>query len=280
VRIKITADSTCDLSKELQERYDITVQPLTVIRDGVEYLDGVTITPQDIFDHVAAGGALCTTAAVSIGEYEDFFAPYAREYDGVIHLNIGSGFSSCYQNAVLAAGSFNNVRAVDSQNLSTGYGLVVLEAARLAQEMDDLDEICTRLNDFATRVEASFILKQLNYLAKGGRCSTVAALGANLLNLRPCIEVKDGKMVVGKKYRGPYEKCLVSYIKERLTDREDIRYERIFLTHTTMKESDLQAAREALKEFDCFLEVLETTAGCSVSCHCGPDTLGVLFVRK
>lgn len=280
MRIKITADSTCDLSKELQERYDIAVQPLTVVKDGAEYLDGLTITPQDIFDHVAAGGALCTTSAVSIGEYEEFFAPFAKEYDGVIHLNIGSGFSSCYQNAVLAAGSFTNVRAVDTQNLSTGYGLVVLEAAKLARELDDLDEICARLQGFTSRVEASFILKRLDYLAKGGRCSSAKALGANLLNLRPCIEVKDGKMQVGKKYRGPYDKCLVSYIKERLGGRDDLCYERIFLTHTTMKNSDLQSARDALKQFDAFAEVLETTAGCSVSCHCGPDTLGVLFVRK
>ncbi len=280
MRIKITSDSTCDLSRELLERYDITVLPLTVVKDGAEFRDGATISPQEIFDHVAAGGGLCSTSAVSIGEYEEFFSSFAAEYDGVIHLNISAEFSSCFQNATLAAENFPNVRAVDSRNLSTGHGLVVLEAAKLAQELDDLDEICARLRAFTGRVEASFVLKRLDYMAKGGRCSSATALGANLLNLRPCIEVKDGKMQVVKKYRGPYDRCLVSYIKDRLTERDDLCYERIFLTHTTMKESELQAAREALAQHDVFAEVLETTAGCTVSCHCGPDTLGILFVRK
>lgn len=280
MRIKITSDSTCDLSKELLERYDITILPLSVIKNGEAFLDGVTITSQEIFDHVAAGGGLCSTSAVGIGEYEEFFAPFAREYDGVIHLNISAEFSSCFQNATLAAASFPNVRAVDSRNLSTGHGLVVLEAVKLASEIDDLDEICARLQDFTGRVEASFVLKRLDYMAKGGRCSSATALGANLLNLRPCIEVRDGKMQVVKKYRGPYDKCLVSYIKDRLTERDDLRYERVFLTHTTMTAPDLQAARNALAQYGAFEEVLETTAGCTVSCHCGPDTLGILFVRK
>lgn len=280
MRIKITSDSTCDLSKELLDRYHITVLPLTVVKDGAQYRDGVTITPQEIFDHVAAGGSLCSTSALSIGEYGEFFSRYSSDYDAVIHLNISAEFSSCFQNATLAAESFPNVRVIDSRNLSTGHGLVVLEAARLAEELEDLDEICTRLREFTGRVEASFVLKRLDYMVKGGRCSSAKALGANLLNLRPCIEVKDGKMLVGKKYRGAYDKCLVSYIKDRLTEREDLCHERIFLTHTTMQDEDLQAARDALSRYGVFAEVLETTAGCTVSCHCGPDTLGILFVRK
>ena len=157
---------------------------------------------------------------------------------------------------------------------------MVLEAARLAGELEDLDVICDRLREFTGRVEASFVLKRLDYMAKGGRCSSATALGANLLNLRPCIEVKNGKMAVVKKYRGSYDKCLVSYIKDRLDGREDLVRDRIFLTHTTMQEKDLTAARSAVEQYGGFREVLETTAGCTISCHCGPDTLGVLFIRK
>lgn len=280
MRIKVTSDSTCDLSKELLEKYNISVIPLTVVKEGENFFDGVTITPQEIFDHVAAGGSLCTTAAISIGEYEELFAPLSKEYDAVIHVNISSEFSSCYQNATIASQNFSNVRVIDSRNLSSGHGLIVLAAAQMGQEMDDLDAICENLRELTGRVEASFVLKRLDYMAKGGRCSSATALGANLLNLRPCIEVRDGKMLVVKKYRGAYAKCLVSYIKDRLDGRDDIDRNRIFITHTTMHPEDLEAAKAGVQTYGSFNEVLETVAGCTVSCHCGPDTLGVLFVRK
>ena len=281
MRIKITSDSTCDLSPKLVQQYDIGILPLVVVKDGQHYEDGVTITSEDIFNHVAAGGDLCSTAAVNIEEYIEFFTPLTKEYDAVIHVNLGSGFSSCHQNARLAAEEFSNVRVIDSCNLSTGQGHVVLEAARLAKELDDLDEICTRLQEFTGKVEASFILKKLNYLAKGGRCSSVAALGANLLNLRPCINVVDGKMSVGKKYRGSFDKCLASYIQDRLMGREDIRKDLIFITHTKMEDNDMKATMDALKMHGGdFRQIEETVAGCTISCHCGPETLGILFVRK
>lgn len=281
MRIKITSDSTCDLSPKLIQQHDIGILPLAVIKGGQTFRDGATITALDIFEHVAAGGDLCSTAAVNIEEYIEFFAPLTKEYDAVIHVNLGSGFSSCHQNARLAAEEFSNVRVIDSCNLSTGQGHVVLEAARLAKELDDLDEICARLQEITTKVEASFILKKLNYLAKGGRCSSVAALGANLLNLRPCINVVDGKMSVGKKYRGSFDKCLASYIQDRLVGREDIRKDLIFITHTRMEDGDMKAAMDALKKHGSdFEQIEETVAGCTISCHCGPETLGILFVRK
>ena len=280
MRIKITSDSTCDLSAELLEKYDITLMPLTVVKDGVEYKDGVTITPAEIFAHVAAGGALCSTAALNPSDYTELFRRYAGEYDAVVHINIGSGFSSCFQNARLAAEEFDNVRVIDSQNLSTGQGHVVLEAARMAADCTDVDALCDALNDLTDRVEASFVLNQLAYMVKGGRCSSAAALGANLLNLKPCIEVKDGKMSVVKKYRGKYAQVLASYVKDRLADREDIIRDRLFLTYTPVSDECLEVVKEAIAEHGHFEEVLETTAGCTVSCHCGPDTLGVLFIRK
>jgi len=276
----IASDSTCDLSADLVEKYNIAIVPLTIVKDGEAFSDGITITPEDIFAHVAAGGDLCSTTAMNVGEYEEHFAKYSAEYDAVIHISLGSGFSSSYQNACIAAEEFDNVRAVDSQNLSTGQGLVVLKACELAETCQSLDELVEQLQDFTTKVEASFVLDQLKYMVKGGRCSSAAALGANLLNLKPCIEVRDGKMSVVKKYRGNYAKCLTTYVKDRLADREGLDHGTLFVTHTPVSEQELEAVRVAVEECAQFDNIYNTDAGCTVSCHCGPGTLGVLFVRK
>lgn len=281
MRIKITSDSTCDLSTELLQKYDISLMPLTVIKEGQAYQDNVTITPADIFAHVAGGGALCSTTAVSIGEYQDFFAPLAEQYDGVMHINLGSGFSVTHQNACLAAAEFDNVMAVDSHNLSTGQGLVVLKACQLAKDAENLAQLKAELEAFTEKVEASFLVDKLEYLAKGGRCSAVAALGANLLNLKPCIDVKNGKMGVSKKYRGKYEKVLASYVQERLEGREDLDTTMpIFITQTKVSDEGYQAVKAAVQAYGKFDTVYETVAGCTISCHCGPGTLGILYVRK
>ena len=280
MNIKILSDSTCDLSQQLLQENDISLVPLTVIKDGKEFKDGVTITPAEIFAHVAAGGDLCSTSANSVGEYTDMFAQYADQYDGVLHITIGSGFSSCYQNACIAASDFENVKVVDSMNLSTGQGLVVLEACRLAKECTTLEELHEKVQAFTAKVEASFLVDKLTYLAKGGRCSAVAALGANLLNLKPQIDVKDGKMGVSKKFRGKYGKCLANYVQERLADRDDIRRDILFVTKTSVSEEEYAEVMAAVKQYGHFETVYETFAGCTVSCHCGPGTLGVLFVRK
>lgn len=280
MKIKVLADSTCDLSKDLVEKLGLEIVPLTVIKDDQQYLDNITITPAEIFAHVAAGGDLCSTTAVSIGEYQDVFAKYTKEYDALIHINIGSGFSSSYQNACLAAEEFDNVYVIDSQNLSTGQGLVVLEACRLANTATDMESVVAALNNYASRVEASFLVDKLTYLVKGGRCSSAKALGANLLNLKPCIEVKGGKMVVGKKYRGNFNKSLPAYVKERLEGREDLDLTNIFITKTPVDDSCYTAVVEAVNTYGNFQNVYKTDAGCTISCHCGPGTLGVLFVRK
>lgn len=280
MNIKIISDSTCDLSAELIEQYNISIIPLTVVKDGSAYSDGVTITPDEIFSHVAAGGSLCSTTALNADEYSTQFAKYADSYDGVLHINIGSGFSSCYQNACIAAEDFPNVRVIDSQNLSTGQGLVVLYACKLARECNTLDELHQKVQAFTERVEASFLLSRLEYMVKGGRCSSAAALGANLLNLKPCIEVKNGKMSVVKKYRGNYAKCLASYVKDRLADRTDLDKGTLFVTRTPVDADCEAAVAEAVEAYGDFENTYWTMAGCTISCHCGPGTLGVLFVRK
>ena len=280
MNIKILSDSTCDLSQAILDENNITLVPLTVIMADQQYKDGVTITPAEIFDHVAAGGDLCSTSANSVGEYEDWFRKYAADYDGVLHITIGSGFSSCFQNACIAAQEFDNVAVVDSMNLSTGQGLVVLEACRLAKQCNTLEELREKVQAFTSRVEASFLVDKLNYLVKGGRCSAAAALGANLLNLKPCIEVRDGKMIVVKKYRGNYAKCLANYVKDRLDGRDDLTREILFVTKTPVTDECHAAVMEAIDQCPAFETMYETNAGCTVSCHCGPGTLGVLFVRK
>ena len=280
MKIKITSDSTCDLSQDILSRFDITLMPLTVIKGNEQYADGVNITPADIFNHVSAGGDLCSTTALNIGEYTELFEKYVKDYDAIFHINIGSGFSSCYQNACLAAADFDNVYIIDSQNLSTGQGLVVLKACELAQTCTNPETTADEIRSFTQKVEASFLLDQLQYMVKGGRCSTVAALGANLLGLKPCIEVKYGKMGVVKKYRGSYAKCLASYIKDRLSNRDDLDKTTLFVTRTPVTDECLTSVKQAIDEYADFENVYWTEAGCTVSCHCGPGTLGVLFVRK
>lgn len=280
MKIKISSDSTCDLSKEYIEAHDIGILSLVVVKDGESYKDGIDITPDVIFAHVNGGGALCSTSAANVNDYMELFEEYKKEYDAVIHINLGSGFSSSHQNACIAAEEFENVYVVDSMNLSTGHGLVVVEAVKMVEAGMEPEKIYEALRELAPRVEASFVLDRLDYMVKGGRCSAVAALGASLLQLKPCIEVVDGKMGVCKKYRGSYEKALNNYVKDRLMDRDDIDTERIFVTHTETPQEVVESVKSAVKEYKDFEIVEETVAGCTVSCHCGPNTLGVLFIRK
>ena len=280
MRIKITADSTCDLSPELTDRYGVTLTPLSVIKDGKAYLDGVEITPDVIFRHVDEGGALCSTSAINVESYRRVFSELSAQYDAVIHITIGSLFSACYQNASIAASGFSNVHVVDSMNLSTGQGHLVVEAAELAAKDLSALEICSRLNALRGRVQASFIMDRLDYMQKGGRCSAVIALGGKLLKIKPCIAVRDGRMGMVDKYRGSFEKCVEKYVKDQLKDRKDIRTERIFITHSPVPDGAVDIARETIRKYAAFDEIIETDAGCTVSCHCGPGTLGVLFLTK
>ena len=280
MRYQITSDSTCDLSPEQLEKYNIRLLPLYVDMDGRALRDGVDVKPDDIYAHVAAGGGLPKTAAVNMADYVRAFTELSAKNDFVIHVCISMDFSCCYQNAKLAAADFDNVYVVDSRNLSTGHGLVVLEAERMAREGMEPEAIVTALEALTGRVEASFILDRLDYMKMGGRCSAVTLLGANLLRLRPCIEVRDGKMGVGKKYRGSFEKCLVQYITDKLSGRTDLELRRVFITHSGLPEQTVQKAVETVQSLQKFEEIDVTRAGCTVSSHCGPGTIGVLFIRK
>lgn len=278
--IKITSDSTCDLSPEMLEKYNISIAPLTIIKEEKPFTDGVDIHVQDIFSHVAAGGALCKTSAVNIADYMDFFASFSKEYDAVIHINLGAKFSACYQNACLAAEEMKNVYVIDSANLSTGHGHLVLKAAELAARGMCAEEIVEILQNMVPFVESSFVIDTMEYLQKGGRCGTLAAFAATALKMKPSIRVEDGEMTVGKKYRGALDKCLKQYIHDKLAERTDLDLSRIFVTHSYCSDEIVQMAIEEVKKYQDFQEILVTTAGCTISCHCGPNTLGILFLRK
>ena len=280
MKIKISSDSTCDLSAELVERYDVHIVPLSVSKDGVFYRDGIEITPQDIFDHVSSGGGVCSTAAVNMDEYQHIFEGLRRDYDAVMHFTISSELSCCYQNACLAAQEVPGVYVIDAENLSTGIGQLVLEASIMAREGAAPEEIVEKINTMKKKLDVSFVIDTLEYLYKGGRCSSLAALGANLLSLKPCIEVVDGKMRVGKKYRGSLEKCLEKYIRERLADVDSLDLHRIFVTHSNMDQATVDRIQAVVESCAPFEEILQTKAGCTISCHCGPNCLGILFFRK
>jgi DegV family protein with EDD domain len=282
MKIRICADSTCDLSPELVEKYDVGIIPLYIVKDGTSYADGREITPQDIYDHVAGGGAMCSTAAVSVADYEAFFTEQLAGCDALIHFHISSEMSACYQNACIAAEGMDNVFPVDSRNLSTGIGQLVIAAAEMAAEGTmSAKEIYDVILEKREKLDVSFILDTLAYLRKGGRCSALAAMGANLLSLKPCIEVRDGAMGVGKKYRGALGKCMVQYVHDRLADRDDIDTRRIFITDSTgFTPEEMDAMEAEVRRCQPFEEVLHTQAGCTISNHCGPRCIGILYFHK
>jgi DegV family protein with EDD domain len=280
MNIKITSDSTIDLSKALLDMYDIDVIPLYIMKNGKAYRDGVDITPADIFSYVDKTGDFCTTAAVNTFDYIRFFERFSSKYDAVIHISLGSAFSVCHTNAKDAAKVFKNIHVIDSMNLSSGQGHVALEAAKRAASGEDVLTICHNLSEVIGKVETSFLIDRLDYIFKGGRCSLATALGANFLHLRTCVEVNAGVMQVTRKYRGTFENAIETYIRDKLQGRDDILQDRVFITHPAASAAAVEAAKKAVSLYARFKEVIETKAGCTISCHCGPRTLGVLFIRN
>ena len=278
--IIISSDSTTDLSAELKERYAVQILPLGVTLGDKTYRDGIDINPDDIYAHHSKTGELPKTTAANVGEFIDYFSQFTNEGKTVIHFSLRSSMSSTYSNAILAAAELGNVYVIDSKNLSTGGGLLVIAAAQMVENGMSAEEIVAKIEEIVPCVDASFIIDNLEYLHKGGRCSAVAMLGANLLKLKPCIEVKNGAMGVGKKYRGRFGDVLMTYAEERIGDGSDIDLERVFVTHAGCDPEIVQSVVDKVKSLAPFKEVLVTRAGCTISAHCGADTLGVLFIRK
>lgn len=279
-KILLSSDSTTDLSAELIERYNVHINPLLITMGDKSYIDGVEAKPDDLYEFAARTGTLAKTAAVGVGEHIEFFENLTKDGDEVLYFTVSSSMSANFNNARLAAESVRGVYVIDTKNLSTGGGLLVLAAADMIEKGLSAAETAERVSALADNVDASFVVDDLNYLAKGGRCSSVAALGANLLKLKPCIVVKNGAMGVEKKYRGKFADVLKTYISERLADADDIDLNRVFVTHAGVDGEILDSAVEQVKSLLPFKEVFATRAGCTISAHCGKNTLGVLFVRK
>ena len=279
MKIHFSADSTCDVSPEFLARYPVEILPLSVELEGKFYRDGVDLTPDTIISRVNAGAALPKTSAINVEEYREAFTRALETSDAVIHFNISSDFSSCHQNACIAAEGLN-VWCIDSRNLSTGITMLLAEGFDRAEADMEPEQIAKELRARVDKVDVSFIVDRLDYLYKGGRCSALAMLGANMLHIRPCIEVKDGKMGVCRKYRGSYERCLRQYIADRMRSKDDVKPRRIFLTHTGVAAQAVEAVREMVLQEVPFAEVYEVRAGCSITSHCGETTFGIIMYHE
>lgn len=281
MKIGISADSTCDLPLAYAKDHGITVLPLYVIKeDGSSYRDGVDISTPDVFAYTEATGKITGTSAVTVGDYIETWTEMKKEYDVIIHVAFSSELSACCSNARIAAAEFENIRVVDSRNLTTGYGHLALDAVEMVKNGLTPDEIVAELERKIPCVESSFMLDTLEYMRRGGRCTTVQALGANMLKLKPCIEVHDGKMHVAKKYRGRIERAYLQYVRDRLAGRSDLDLRRIFITDSGIPEDMYESVRAAILSYQPFEEVIRTSTGCTVSSHCGPMTMGILYMRK
>lgn len=278
--VYITADSTCDLPPELLERFHIKIVPLHVLLGEENYLDGVDFTPDMIFERYKTDKILPRTAAVSPQEFEDFFGPLVEAGYEVVHMDISSELSATYQNAVIASQELPGVYPIDTRHLSNSISLLLLEACRLRDEGKSAAEIAQAVTDLIPKVQTSFVIDTLEYLWKGGRCTGVAAFGANLLNLKPCIEMRDGQLEVGKKYRGNIVKVYEKYIAERLTGR-NIRSDYVFIVSSNELSQDVAEKLEGLvRSMIGVQEVFFARAGSTISAHCGPGTMGILFMEE
>ena len=279
--VRIATDSTCDLSKELIDEFGISVIPLNIIMGDKSYRDGQDITQKELFQWSDANKATPKTSSPDLGFVEEFMKPFMEAGDEVVYIGIGEELSSTCQTMRLAADDlgFEKFHVVDSANLSTGIGLQVLRACDYAKQGLSGDEIVKRIEEARGRVRASFCIDTLTYLHRGGRCSGVAALFGAALQLKPMIAVKDGKMGVAKKYRGKIAKVLKEYAKEMEPALRNAETDRVFVTHTASDET-AEAIREYVASLGIFEHVYVTRAGCVISSHCGPGTLGVLFYSK
>lgn len=278
MKIAISCETAADLSPELISENDIKIVAFSVLLGDKLGLDG-EITPNEIFEFVQKNNVLPKTSAINESQFDEHFSKILSEYDAVVHFSISSEMSSAYNNAVASAEKFSNVYVVDSRSLSTGIALLVLYAKRLADKGLDAKAIYEKCQDRTKNVQASFVLKRLDYLYKGGRCSALTLFGANLLKIRPQILVDDGKMRPGKKYRGNYENIVKNYCRDTLEEFNTPDLTTAFVTYTTASEEIVENAKNTLIERG-FKNVYVTTAGATITSHCGEDCLGILYINS
>ena len=279
-KVILSADSTCDLGEELKARYDVQYYPFHVILEGKDYQDNVDIHIEDIFRAYYDRKALPRTAAINVEEYVEYFRPWVDQGFDVLHFCLGGALSSAQRNCVLAARELGgHVFPIDSCNLSTGISLQIIEAGERIRAGMSAAEIAQAMKEIIPHCHASFILDTLEFMRAGGRCSTIVAVGANLLALKPCIEVdnSDGSMHVGKKYRGNLKKVLPQYVRDKLTQYDRVKRDHLFITYSSIDPSYVELVRQAVLDVMDFKEIHVTTASCTIASHCGPNTLGILF---
>lgn len=277
MKICISAESTIDLPKELLEEFDIHVVPFSVLLGTELKQDGV-VTPLEIFEYVDKTGTLPKTSAVNETQYEEFFAELLKDYDEVIHFSLSKDMSSAYQNAYNVAKVMGKVHVVDSMSLSTGIALLAINASIYAREGMSVDEILAKIEKRIPHDQASFVLATVDYLFKGGRCSALAKLGAQLFRIRPQIIVNNGKMAPGKKYRGKQVECVANYVKDTLEEFNNPDLSLAFVTHSYATDEMVEVAKKALYDRG-FKRVEITHAGATISSHCGPKCLGILYLN-
>lgn len=283
-KVILSADSTCDLGKELGDKYDVHYCPLRIVLDGEEYIDNVTITPAEIFKAYRKKGILPATSAINIGEYLEYFKPFVDAGYDVIHINLGSGISSSHQNCLAAAAQFDgHVYPVDSCNLSSGSGHLVIAAAEMIEKGMEASQIAEEVKKLVHNCKSSFILDTLEFMKAGGRCSAVTAFGASMLHLKPCIEVDTAhrsKMVVGKKYRGKFDRVAMKYIDDKLEEFPNVKTDRVFLPNTVFDDEFKKEIYDYIAAKGIFKEIIFADASCTISCHCGPGTLGLMIMTE
>ena len=281
--IAITTDSTCDLPQRFIDENDITVVPLTVLLGDTVYRDGVDIKPDDVYSFVEKTGKLPKTSAVTPAEYFEVFKQLTDEGKKVVHIGFSSGLSSSFQNACVAASEFDNVFCVDSKTLCTAQGLLVLKACDYRAKGMDAKKIADRVTKLVPKVSATFVLDGLEYLHKGGRCSSVARFGANVLGIKPSIAVDNqtGKLEVSKKYRGKIEIVYKQYIADRMNVIKRIQPDRVVIAESGGVSSQTIAfAKGVIEGKDKFNQVIVADAGCTISSHCGPKTFAIFYIKK
>ncbi len=279
-KVKIVADSTCDLNQELLNRYQIEVIPLNVNLGDESFFDGVDIHTPDLFAYYKKTGKLPTTSAPTPAYYEDFYQKWTQEGFEVVHFSISAELTVTPNIAKMAAEKFDNIYPIDSRNVSNGMGILAVKAAELRDEGLSGCEIRERILGMTDKVRTAFMISTLLYMYKGGRCTGVQALGANLLNLKPCIEVENGKMGVTKKYRGKLETVLCQMVEDKLRDAEELDLSRLMVINYDAGEKVVAAVTAKIKECQNFKEIDQNVCGCSVSVHCGPGTLGIIYMVK
>lgn len=278
-QVVITADSAADIPKEIAEKYDIKIMPMCVIYNGKAMHDGIDITANQIFDYVEETGEIPKTSAVSPGEYIDFFTPFIKDGKAVVHLSFCSELSSTHRNAKIATSRLADVYPLDTHSLGGGISLLAIKGCEMRDKGMSAEEIYSNLSALIPKAKVSYLLDSIDFLRRSGRCSAAVAWGANLLSIKPCAAMIDGKIDVIKKYRGKAKAVRLQYASEQLKNHKNIDFDTAFIYHSGVEKSELAEIEKMLKNAG-FRQVITAFTGCMISLHSAPNALGIHFITS